>query len=221
MKKNKYSDFFRSSLSRTQASSERPTLHGARHHTRRHFLRLASHAALIGTMPSLCKAHGAVGTVKPPLPMPAISLTTQEGKRILLTSLLGGKATALQLMFTGCSQVCPLQGAMVSAVQTRLQEQDINNAQLVSISIDPLGDDARSLHAWLRKFGAGKQWIAAVPATKDMDALRKALGEANDRLDNHTGKIFLFDKRGLLVWRTEDLPSVDNVASQLVRIAQA
>lgn len=196
-----------------------PALHG-----RRRFLQTAAGLALASAIPLVAHGHAVVGLVRPPLLLPAVRVTRHDGASTSLQSMLMGKTTALQLMFTGCSQTCPLQGALFASVQERLVQQPhnpLNPVQLISLSIDPLGDDARALSAWLKQFGAGRNWTAAVPAVKDLDALRKALQQSDDGRDNHTGQIFLFDKKGLLVWRTENLPPVDVVVRQLANIARA
>lgn len=189
--------------------------------SRRRFLRLAVAAALVGAMPSLVMAHGDIGAVRPPLPMPDLMLTRHDGKRVSLRSILNGKATAMQFMFTGCTQICPLQGALFSSVQTQLQQQSVDKAQLLSVSIDALGDDPRALRGWLKKFNAGPRWLAAVLTAKELDTLRVALDDSGDQLDQHTGRIYLFDKNGMLVWRTEDLPTATDIARQLRLIAAA
>ncbi len=212
------------------AADTAATLYGARadrsgRHTqrasRRIFLRSLAGAALLSTLPRLSYAHAVVGPVRPPFSLPAVTVTRQDGVQVPLQSILAGKTTALQLMFTGCSQTCPLQGALFAAVQSKLPAQSRDSVQLVSLSIDPLGDDARALTTWLKQFNTGRNWIAAVPTVKDLDRLRAALQESKDGLDNHTGQVFLFNRQGMLVWRTEDLPPVDVVVRQLTRIADS
>ncbi|RJG01071.1 SCO family protein [Noviherbaspirillum sedimenti] len=176
--------------------------------------------ALLGILPGRAWAHALVGAVRPPLPLPAIKVVRQDGASVALPTLLQGKATALQFMFTGCSQTCALQGALFAAVQQKLPADLRGRTQLLSLSIDSLGDDPRALASWLRQFGAGPDWIAAVPAAADLDRLRAALQQSKDGRDNHTSQVFLFNRDGLLVWATEDLPPVAVVLRQLVNIAR-
>ncbi len=203
-----------------RAASHAPAMQG-RNASRRNFLFTLAGTALLSGLPSLARSHGVVGQVRPPLVLPAVTVIRHDGVKVSLQSILAGKTTALQLMFTGCSQSCPLQGALFSAVQSRLPAQLRSDVQLVSLSINPLGDDAAALAAWLRQFGANQHWIAAVPGIKDLDRLRAAMQESKDGLDNHTGQIFFFNRKGLLVWRTENLPPVDVVVRQLEGISRA
>lgn len=189
------------------------------HHDRRRFLNMLGGLALCAALPQRAQAHAAVGPVQPPISLPPIRIVRHDGTRTTLPAILRGKATAMQLMFTGCSETCPLQGALFAEVQRRVPQIASGQAQLLSLSIDPLGDDARAMQAWLRKFGAGPHWIGAVPDAKEMEKLRKALQQSNDRLGEHTGQVFLFDRQGVLQWRTENLPPVDNVVRPLVRMS--
>ncbi|WP_164931996.1 SCO family protein [Janthinobacterium sp. 17J80-10] len=178
-------------------------------------------ALAASTISRLAHSHALVGAIRPPLALPAIKLVRHDGAATDLHTQLRGKTTALQFMFTGCSQTCSLQGALFAAVQHQLPANVKNNVQFLSVSIDPLGDDARALSAWLRQFGAGPNWVAALPTVKELDQLRTALQIRNDGPDSHTGQVFLIDRQGLLVWGTEDLPPVEVVLRQLVNIARA
>ncbi|MEX3815274.1 SCO family protein [Paraburkholderia sp. BR13439] len=76
-------------------------------------------------------------------------------------------------MFTGCSSVCPLQGALFSAVQQgipRLGSQ--YPLRLISLSIDPLADSPGALRAWLERFDAGPARHAVRPRIGDVEEIR-------------------------------------------------
>lgn len=73
--------------------------------------------ALLGMgVPRSARAHAGPGRVDPPLPAAAWPLTLNDGRRSRLPAVLAGRATALQLMFTGCTATCPIQGALFAAV---------------------------------------------------------------------------------------------------------
>lgn len=189
--------------------------------TRRAVLHALAGLALSCAIPTAARAHGVVGLIRPAIAVPDMEVVRHDGKKSSLSALLLGKATAMQFMFTGCSESCPLQGALFAATQEKLKTTKEQSIQLLSLSIDPLGDDAKTIAAWLRRFKAGPNWIGAVPTMDGLESLRKALGETRESLGNHTAQVLLFDRQGQLVWRTENLPPVDVIARQLERIASA
>jgi len=162
------------------------------------------------------QAHGSFGPVEPGLAAPAVRLQDTEGKRTDLPSTLNGHVTALQLMFTGCSATCPIQGTMFAEAQQQLG-RDNAGVRLLSISIDPLGDDLKAMTAWLARFGARPwRWSAAVPRVQDLDRLIDFLRGRAPGFDRHTAQAFVFDRKARLVFRTEDMPT----PSELVRLMQ-
>ena len=164
-------------------------------------------------------AHNSAGTVNPPRPVPRAALTRHDERKIDLAALLRGRVTAMQLMFTGCSAVCPIQGALFAAAEQQLARgaPAFGAMQLLSLSIDPLGDDAAALKAWRTKFGAGGLWSAAVPAMQDLDAVLDFLQGRKAGADRHTAQVYFFNRRAELVLRTVDFPP----PREVVRLLQA
>jgi protein SCO1 len=185
--------------------------------TRRRLL-AAGAGAWLGVLPA-ARADAAVGPVMPALPAPALPLRRHDGAAPTLAAQLRGAPTAVQLMFTGCSTVCPIQGALFAALQAALPAERDAGPRLLSLSIDPLADDPAALSAWLRRFGAGPPWSAAAPAPAALDpmlSLRRGGVAAGDR---HTGQVYVFDRQARLVWRTSELPPAAEILAALRRVA--
>lgn len=181
---------------------------------------LAGCAALLPS-PVLAHPRDAAGEVTPARLAPALLVTTQDGRQQPLLSLLEGKRTALQLMFTGCSSVCPIQGALFTTVQSAIAHAALRDAHLLSLSIDPLADSPAELQKWRSKFSAGKRWLAAVPADRDLTLLLAWLGGSPTGLpDRHTTQVYVVDGAGRLGWRSTELPTAGEVVS-LLRAVQA
>ena len=193
---------------------------------RRLVLGLAGAAALTGH-PVLLRAqtsgHAQLGPVEPRQATPQLPLALHDGRATRLEHLLRGKFTALQLIFTGCSSICPIQGAIFAALQQRLAQAPVPGAQLLSISIDPLGDDAKALAAWRQRFNAGPQWLAAVPPLAlaerlpDFLASRPAPGKAAER---HTPQVYLFDAQGRLAYRLAEMASAQAIVRAMGELAR-
>lgn len=183
---------------------------------RRAFLGLAG-AALCGPVAGV-RAHGLLGPVTPAQALPAIALTLHDGRRLPLAAVLRGRMTALQLIFTGCSSICPVQGAVFAELQALLRLEGTGRGpapQLLSVSIDALGDDARALATWRARHGAGAQWLAAVPDAAGVDRLLDSLRGRTGGADRHSAQVFLLDTAGRLVFRCAELASAEAVAQAL------
>ena len=163
-------------------------------------------------------AHGTLGPVEPARAVPGLALTLHDGRRTTLPDLLAGRFTALQLMFTGCSATCPIQVAVFAALQAQVLGR-VPRAQLLSLSIDPLGDDARALAAWRARFGARPEWIAAVPPLQHADVMLEFLGGRAAGADRHTPQVVLMDPAGRLAYRCAELASADDLARLFTRFA--
>ena len=185
---------------------------------RRHWLQ-ATAAAWLPAVPAA--AHTDAGRVDPPRPAPALPVTGHDGRAGTLAGLLAGRSTALQLMFTGCTATCPIQGALFAAVQSGLARPGAAaGAQLLSVSIDPLGDDAGAIARWLRAQGAGSAWRGAVPSVAGVDRLFDFLGGRSLGADRHTAQVYLFNPRAELVLRSPDFPGPAQVLGWLQALAR-
>lgn len=163
-------------------------------------------------------AHGKLGPVTPARPVPTGLSVQYKGRPARLRDLLLGKTTAVQLMFAGCSSICPIQGAMFAAAQLALGAAVDPSVQLLSLSIDALGDDAAALASWLQRFAALPGWRAAALQPADLAALQGVFGTSTENSAAHSTAVYFFDAKASLVWRTNDLPGAREVAATLQRI---
>jgi protein SCO1 len=167
--------------------------------------------------------HAGMGPVEPRAELPDVPLTLHSGRPARLSELLRGKVTALQLMFTGCSSTCPIQGAIFASLQARLAQAPVASAQLLSVSIDPLADDAKALAAWRQRFKADALWLAAAPGIQYNDRLPDFLGSRprpGSTADRHLAQVYLIDKRGRLAYRLAELASASAIAKALSELAR-
>ncbi|MGE0800984.1 MAG: SCO family protein [Lautropia sp.] len=172
--------------------------------------------------PRVAAAHNDAGPVAPPLAAPAMAIHWHDGSRRSLADRLKGRVTAVQTMFTGCSAVCPIQGALFAEVQSLLGEPAGGDPrlQLLSLSIDPVTDDAPALSRWLRQFEGDARWHAGAPRPEAVDQLLEFLRARSGGVDRHTGQVFLFNPRAELVLRTVDLPPPEQIVELLLGLAK-
>ncbi len=163
-------------------------------------------------------AHGSIGPVKPPIRVPDIGVLSSDGFRGPLRELLLGRATALQLMFTKCKSICPIEAATFARTQEALAAHPSDGIQLLSLSIDPLTDTPDALRAWLDGLDARPGWTAASPAAADLERARQFFDGASSLGEDHSTAMSLINRAGLLVWRTNELPAPDEVVKLLTQL---
>lgn len=163
-------------------------------------------------------AHSTIGPVDPRQRAPEMTLSGADGSTFELRQRLTGCVTAIQLMFTACSATCPIQGAIFADAHSRLLKA-AQHLRLLSVSVDPLGDDPEALRAWLAGFAAAPgRWMAASPSMKDQDRLPGFLRGRASNKDRHATQVFLFNKRAELVFRTTELPPAANLVELMLEL---
>lgn len=185
---------------------------------RRGLLRLASACALACSVLDVAAAVATTGWVSPRVPAPPLRIALADGQTSALASAMTNKITAVQLMFTGCSSSCPPQGALFAAVAERLTRADV---QLLSVSIDSLGDTPSKVAAWQGRFGHHAGWRTAVADVKDVDRLTDFMKGQAAKAGTHTSQVFVFDRQGRLSYRTGDAPSAREVHALMTHVAQS
>jgi protein SCO1/2 len=163
--------------------------------------------------------HLAFGPVRPARSLPSTPVLLDSGETRELRSLVAGHWTLVQLIFTGCSTTCPIQGAIFAKTQLDFMAAGLD-AQFLSISIDPLGDDANSMTKWLESFGGHPGWRAVVLPFEGLGPLLDVLGGRGKGVDVHDARVYLVDPHGNLRYVTEELPNPLSLLN-LVKAAQA
>ena len=129
---------------------------------------------------------------------PNVPLTTQDGKVVrFYDDLLKGKSVALNIIYTSCTDECPLETARLAQLQRLLGERMGRDIVFYSISIDPLNDTPEVLRAYMKKFNVGPGWTFLTGRPEDIRAVTKKLGlsrysDAANK-DGHTASLMLGD----------------------------
>jgi protein SCO1/2 len=120
---------------------------------------------------------------------PNVPLTTQDGKTVrFYDDLLKGKSVAINVIFTTCTDVCPLETANLVRLTKLLGDRVGKDVHFYSISIDPMRDTPPVLKAYAEKFGAGGPgWLFLTGKPEDIKLLTKKLALVRDR-DNPTSR---------------------------------
>jgi len=159
--------------------------------------------------------HFPYGAIQKALIAPDMEITMQNGEKSNLRVLLNNKITALQLIFTGCSATCPIQGALFDKVANQINQPEI---QLLSISIDVMHDNPNKLKTWMQHYRPYKFWNAGVPSLTNVEILFDYLNGKSDSVDNHTAQVYLFNQDAELIYKTDEMPSAKTIVDLLNKI---
>jgi protein SCO1 len=127
---------------------------------------------------------------------PNVLLITDEGKPVrLYDDLLKGKSVAINIMYTSCTDECPLETARLAQLQRLLGERMGRDIVFYSITIDPKRDTPAVLKAYKEKFGVGPGWTFLTGKPEDIRVVTKKLGlsrysDAANK-DGHTASLML------------------------------
>lgn len=111
------------------------------------------------TAQSMARTYGADQST--PLPVygsvPDFSLIERSGRTVGRRALLG-KVWVADLIYTHCTETCPLQSAEMARLQAELATEP--DVRLVSITIDPKRDTAAVLSRYANRFRADRErWL--------------------------------------------------------------
>ncbi len=109
---------------------------------------------------------------------PNIPLINQDGKTVyFFEDLIKDKVVMINLIYTSCRDVCPLETARLKVVRKILGDRVGKDIFLYSISIDPKHDTPEVLKDYAEKFKVGGPgWMFLTGKEEDITALRKKLG---------------------------------------------
>lgn len=128
-------------------------------------------AGMLGAAPALAQNRWGADY------FPNVLLTTQDGKRVrFYDDLLKGKQVAVNVIFTECSEVCPLQTAKLRELQKMLGDRVGKDIFFYSISIDPKRDTPQAMKAYASKFEVGPGWLFLTGDPEDVKLVTKKLG---------------------------------------------
>jgi protein SCO1/2 len=127
---------------------------------------------------------------------PNTELTTQDGKVVhFYDDLIKGKTVVIDLIYTHCTDACPLETARLVQVQKMLGDAVGKDIFFYSITIDPKRDTPAVLKDYAEKGHVGPGWTFLTGKKADIDALSKKLGlyqdpDPNDR-DGHMAAVLI------------------------------
>lgn len=125
--------------------------------------------------------------------VPDVTLTDQDGAKVKMKALLAGgdKPVFVQFVFTSCTTICSLLGAVFSNFQKKYGPQ-AKDIRFVSVSIDPDHDTPEKLKKFLSKFEAGPNWTFVTGPRDDIKSVGKAFDAWVENKMSHSPLTFMW-----------------------------
>ncbi|WP_026355161.1 SCO family protein [Massilia niastensis] len=130
----------------------------------------------------------------PYLPNPV--LVDQTGKSVrFYTDLLEGKVVVINMMYTVCTGICPLNTARLREVQAELGDRTGRDVHIYSLTLRPEVDSPEALAEYAERYDIGPGWSFLTGRPRDIDLVRRKLGfydtdpVADADISNHTGAL--------------------------------
>ncbi len=116
---------------------------------------------------------------------PNVVLTSQDGQKLrFFDDIVKGKVVMINMIFTSCPDVCPLETARLAEVQRILGDRVGKDVFMYSITIDPDHDTPEVLKEYAEKYHAGPGWTFLTGNKDDITLLRRKLGMYDEEVDN-------------------------------------
>ncbi|OFW99213.1 MAG: hypothetical protein A3E78_12985 [Alphaproteobacteria bacterium RIFCSPHIGHO2_12_FULL_63_12] len=147
---------------------------------------------------------------------PKISLIDQNNRKVRIDQLLSeDRPTLVQFIFTSCTTICPVMGAVFGGAQNDIAAV-APNYRMVSISIDPEYDTPEKLREFAAKQNARPDWVFLTGAADDITKVTKsfdALNQGDNKMYHQPFTFIRWRKDGEWV-RIRGLLSVADLVSE-------
>lgn len=143
----------------------------------------------------------------------------QAGAETLLyEDLIQRKTVAINFVFTRCTAICPLSGAIFRRVQQQLAGREV---QLITISVDPTYDTVDQLQQFSQKFGAASNWRFVTGKQAVIVGILKTLGVYTADKNQHSNMVIVGDDTKSQWVRLYGLPQAQHIVAAIDRVSGA
>jgi len=145
--------------------------------------------------------------------IPDVTLIDEDGHRTSLAKLLSAdEPVALNFIFTTCKTICPVMTATFASMQSKLDQAQLKQLRVISISIDPEYDRPSVLRAYADKFKASHSWVFLTGDSNDINNVMRAFEAYTGAKMNHQPVTFLRKSPKQPWWRVDGLASGKDLA---------
>jgi len=119
--------------------------------------------------------------------LPDVPLTDHLGRSWRFASgAVGDRVVALDLIFAGCTGICPISTRIMAAARGLLPPEQAGRLRSLSLSLDPANDTPARLRIYAEEAGASGDWLFLTGAPGNINAVLAALrARLGGGLENH------------------------------------
>ena len=135
------------------------------------------------------------GTRDPRVYFTDADLVTHDGRKIKFYSdMLKGKVVVLNVMYTNCTEACPLITQAMTQVRDDLGKLFGDKIFFISITSDPARDTPQVLKKFAQKQSVdGAGWTFLTGRKNDIDLILKRLGALSENVEEHATVLHIMD----------------------------
>ena len=135
------------------------------------------------------------GTRDPQVYFTDADLVTHDGRKIKFYSdMLKGKVAVVNVMYTSCTEACPLITHAMTQVRDDLGKLFGDKIFFISITSDPARDTPQALKKFAKKQNAdGAGWTFLTGRKNDIDLILKRLGALSENVEEHPTVLYIMD----------------------------
>ena len=123
-------------------------------------------------------------------------LLDQDGKKMRFASeAVGDKVVVIDTIFTTCTLICPILGAIFADLQDQLGDRLGREVRLLSITVDPQTDIPPRLKKYAGQWEAKPGWTFLTGGKKDVDHVLEGLGLYAADFTEHPSAFLVGDGR--------------------------
>jgi protein SCO1 len=141
--------------------------------------------------------------ISPQQPAPGLALRNYLGEPVNLGAYRG-KAVLVTFLYTHCPDVCPLIASNLRVVQNLMGPKLAARAQIVAVSVDPRGDDSKTVAAFLKVHEMTGRMKYLIGSPHELARVWEAWHVGSERdaqqpgLVNHSGLVYGITASGKL-----------------------
>ena len=124
-----------------------------------------------------------------------VPLVDQDGVPTRLPEVVGDRVVVLDFVYTSCTTVCPVLGAIFERLGGAFGERLGQDVRLVSITVDPVRDTPAALKAYAARHRAPAGWTFLTGSQENVDRVLQGLGGYGPDLRQHAPVVLVGDGR--------------------------